>query len=144
VSLVVDASVAFKWFMPAEPLAAEAAALLHYEVILIAPDLLVAEVCNTAWRSVRQGKMAPDHAMRIATVLPGLFNDLADAAALAPRAVAVACELDHPVYDCLYLALAEAQHARLVTADTRLLAKLRGTAWQASTSSLEAYAPPKI
>ena len=38
--------------------------------------------------------------------------------------------LDHPVYDCLYLALAEAEDARLVTADQRLLTRLRGSAWE--------------
>jgi len=49
---------------------------------------------------------------------------------LSARAFALAHELDHPVYDCVYLALAEVEDARLVTADRRLLARLRGSAWQ--------------
>jgi len=36
----------------------------------------------------------------------------------------VARRLDHPVYDCVYLALAEREHATFVTADSRLLRRL--------------------
>lgn len=45
---------------------------------------------------------------------------------LAPRAAALARELDHPVYDCFYLALAEAEGAALITADRRLVESVRG------------------
>ena len=138
-SVVVDASVAFKWFAAGEQHAGAAAALRQQEASLLAPDILVAEVCNTAWRCVRQGWLEPQQATRIAVVLPGLFESLTGAATLAPRAVAIARELDHPVYDCLYLALAEARQTSLVTADARFLAKLSGTAWEASTLSLAGY-----
>jgi predicted nucleic acid-binding protein len=40
----------------------------------------------------------------------------------------IARELDHAIYDCLYLALAEAEEVAMVTADRRLLAAVRGTA----------------
>jgi predicted nucleic acid-binding protein len=36
------------------------------------------------------------------------------------EALALACHLDHPVYDCLYLALARREAAQLLTADQRL------------------------
>jgi predicted nucleic acid-binding protein len=41
-------------------------------------------------------------------------------AGYARRALEVAGRLDHPVYDCLYLALAEAHGAGLATADRAL------------------------
>jgi predicted nucleic acid-binding protein len=141
VSLVVDASVAFKWFVPSEQYASEATALLRHETTLFAPDMLIAEVCNTAWRSARLGRIEPQQATTIAAVLPGLFASLIGAASLAPRAVAIARELDHPVYDCLYLALSEARGVRLVTADGRLLARLRDSPWAATTVALADYAP---
>ena len=141
-SLVVDASVAFKWFVSDEPHAREAGNLLRTESSLLAPDILVAEVSNSAWRAVRLGRIQPQHGIRIATALPDLFESLTGSAPLAPRAVAIARELDHPVYDCLYLSLAEARQTRLVTADARFLAKLIGTAWEASTVSLANYPPP--
>ena len=40
---------------------------------------------------------------------------------LQAEALALACHLDHPVYDCLYLALARREAALLLTADQRLL-----------------------
>jgi predicted nucleic acid-binding protein len=36
-----------------------------------------------------------------------------------------AIELDHPAYDCLYLALAVENDCRFVTADERLVNKIR-------------------
>lgn len=138
-SVVVDASVAFKWFVPDELHAAEAAALLRNEDFLLAPDILIAEVCNTGWRSARLGRIGPEQATQIATVLPSLFASLIGSGVLAPRAVVIARELDHPVYDCLYLSLAEARQTRLVTADARFLGKLSGTAWEANALSLARY-----
>jgi len=140
-TVVVDSSVAFKWFVADEPHAAEAAVLLQNESALLAPDLLVAEVCNSAWRAVRLGRIPSRQADYIATAVPRLFAVLAEAASLAARAVTIAVQLDHPVYDCLYLALAEARQAPLVTADDRLLAKLRGTQWDAAVLALADYRP---
>jgi predicted nucleic acid-binding protein len=139
VSLVVDASVAFKWFVADEPHAAEAAAVLRQEAVLLAPDILIAEVCNAAGRALRQGRIGSDQAAGIAARLPGLFSSLAGAASLAVRAFEIARVIDHPVYDCLYVALAARQQTKLVTADARLLAKMSGTAWQASAVSLDIY-----
>ena len=113
----------------------------YSEDLLLAPDILVAEVCNIAWRSARIGRIEPEQAIRIATAVPGLFGSLTGSGLLARRAVEIARELDHPVYDCLYLSLAEAQQTALVTADDRFLAKLSGTAWEASALSLVQYVP---
>jgi predicted nucleic acid-binding protein len=38
--------------------------------------------------------------------------------------VALAQRLDHPVYDCFYVALAQRERARLLTFDERLVKKL--------------------
>lgn len=138
-SVVVDASVAFKWFVPDEQLAREAGAVLTSDPVLLAPDFLVAEVCNIAWRSVRLGRIPPRQADSIAAVVAGFFSSLTATSLLAPRAIAIARELDHPVYDCLYLALAEAHQTTLVTADTRFLAKLSGSGWKASAVALASY-----
>jgi len=136
VTFVVDASVALKWFFAEEPHAAEAAALLRDGSALIAPDILIAETCNAAWRLVRLRQIERAELGDIATLLPRFFTELVGAAFLAPRAVLIACQLDHPVYDCLYIGLAEARNASFLTADRRLLAKLRGSPWAASAVHL--------
>lgn len=129
-TLVVDASVALKWFLPDEPGASQAITVLRDEANLIAPDFLIAEVCNGAWRSARLGRISHSQLDEIANNLPRFFDALVSATRLARRAVGIAANLDHPVYDCLYLALAEAERARVVTADLRMLTKVRGTSWE--------------
>jgi predicted nucleic acid-binding protein len=44
---------------------------------------------------------------------------------LRVRALALAIELRHPIYDCFYLALAERENAPLVTADEAMIAAAR-------------------
>src|SRR5439155_11177825 len=124
-TLVVDASVAFKWFFVGEANAAEALALAESSEPIIAPEILIAEVCNAVWRSARVGRIDADELPVLAATLPRFFSELTGATALAGRAVMIARQLDHPVFDCFYVALAEARRAPLVTADRRLLAKLR-------------------
>jgi len=75
----------------------------------------------------------------IAANLPRFFDALVSAHRLAPRAIAIAGQLDHLVYDCLYLALAETEQASLVTADIQLLGKVRATAWERWAISLSEY-----
>ena len=138
-TLVVDASVAFKWFFVAEPNAAEALAIANSQELLIAPEILVAEVCNAAWRAARLGRIEATELPDIATAIPQFFSELARVSLLAARAVEIAAQLDHPVYDCFYVALAEASKARLVTADERLLQRLQGSAWDAAAAALADY-----
>jgi predicted nucleic acid-binding protein len=138
-TLIVDASVALKWYLSDEPHAANARAMLDASETLIAPDIVIAEVCNAAWRGVRAGRIDQTQARAIARSLPRLFDALVGSSALADRGVDIASRLDHPVYDCFYLALAEARDIPLITADQRLLRKLRGTPWEARASHLVDY-----
>jgi predicted nucleic acid-binding protein len=141
VSLVVDASVALKWFLLEEPHASQALAVVQGGATLIAPDFLIAEVCNAAWRSARLGRISQAQVDAIAANLPRFFDSLVSASSLARRAVAIAGQLDHPVYNCFYLALAEAEQAALVTADMRFLGKVRATSWERWVVDLSGYHP---
>ncbi|KAA0680434.1 type II toxin-antitoxin system VapC family toxin [Roseomonas genomospecies 6] len=126
---IVDASVAVRWFFP-EPGREEALGILRSASFLAAPDLIVPEVCNVAWKKVRLGQARPDQAMDISRRLRGFFADLAPSPTIAPRAVEIALEIGHPVYDCFYVALAEQRSLPLTTADRRLAARLAGTAYK--------------
>jgi predicted nucleic acid-binding protein len=140
-TLIIDASVALKWFLGDEPHAATARALLETGEPLLAPDLIIAEVCNAAWLGVRADRLSQTQAELIARSLPSLFQILVQGATLAERAVVIAGQLGHPVYDCFYLALAEARGLIFVTADTRLLRKVRNTVWMPRIRSLAGYRP---
>lgn len=118
---VVDASVAAKWVV-AEPGSDAARRVLAAKGPLIAPDLLVAEVGNVLWKKAGRGLVGSDQAREALVWLPELFDRLFDAAALAPRAIEIAIAHAEPLYDCLYVALAESAgpDCRLVTADRGL------------------------
>jgi predicted nucleic acid-binding protein len=119
--LVVDASVLVP-LLVAEPGSAAARAVVAGEPDLTAPELILAETLNMLWKKQRLGQI--DDAARIEAV--GLIGPplltLTPTPPLALRASALARELDHPAYDCLYLALAEREVAALVTDDRRLRA----------------------
>jgi len=59
-----------------------------------------------------------------ARLLQGAEIELVPTRSLLEAAARIAIELDHPAYDCLYLALAMETDCRFVTADERLLRKL--------------------
>jgi predicted nucleic acid-binding protein len=123
---VVDASVAIKWFVE-EALSQEAALLTGLGVPLYAPDLFLAEVANAAWKLAERHEISLEHAQVIvdATTL-GVPTIVASKPYIA-AATALALRLQHPVHDCLYLTCAERLGGRMVTADARLLAAVKGT-----------------
>jgi predicted nucleic acid-binding protein len=119
VTLVVDASVAAKWVLP-EPDSDRAAALRNIEPNLIAPELVIAEIGSAVWKRARLGELTVQDALEAVLTATGIIRTLYPLGDLAARATEMAIALDHPVYDCFYLALAEREGAPIVTADRRL------------------------
>ncbi len=125
-TLVVDASVAAKWFSR-EELHAEALSLLDRSDDLQAPDFIVPEVVNVAWKKCLRGEFPKARAETIAVAVPRFFAVLHPSTDLAVRALEIAIVLEHPVCDCLYLACAEINGGSLVTADKRFFTVLQGS-----------------
>jgi predicted nucleic acid-binding protein len=117
---VVDASVAVKWFVD-EVRSAEARAVLASGQPIIAPDLIIPETCNAAWKKVRRGDISLEQGEAMVRALPLSFDRLAATAPLSERALELARRFDHPAYDCFYVALAESESAVLVTDDDKLI-----------------------
>jgi len=117
--IVVDASMAYPWFTN-DPDPRGAARLLESESILLAPDLMAVEVTSAWWKKVRRGEMDVAGIERAVTHLLALEIVWIAAATLLRPAARLAAELGHPVYDCMYLALAASRSAVLATADERL------------------------
>lgn len=120
--LVVDASIAMKWVVEEE--GTEDALVLRRRAVA-APDLLVPECANILWKKVRLGELSAEEAMIAARLLARSDVELIGTRALLEPATQLAVELDHPAYDCIYVALAEALDTRFVTADDRFARKLR-------------------
>ena len=119
---VVDASIAIKWVVE-EPGTPDALVLLARER-LIAPDLLVAECANILWKKVKRKELSKDEALLAARLLQGADIELMPTRSLLETATLTAVDLDHPAYDCVYLALAIETDCRFVTADDTLMRKL--------------------
>jgi predicted nucleic acid-binding protein len=119
--LVADASLLVP-LLVAEPGSAAARAVVAAEPDLIAPELILAETLNALWRKQRLGQIDDADRLEAIGLIGAPLVTLVPTPPLAMRASALARELDHPVYDCLYLALAEREGVRLVTDDRRLRA----------------------
>jgi len=119
---VIDASIAVKWVID-EPGTPEAL-LLRRKAKLLAPDLLVAECGNILWKKVRRNELLREEALLAAGLLQGAEIEFLPARSFFEAAARISIELDHPAYDCLYLAIAVENECRFVTADERFLRKL--------------------
>ncbi len=135
---IVDASVAVKWVVP-ENLSEEADRLLGSEDPLMAPELLMIEAANALWKKARRRELSAGEAGRALDVLLASSIVVCAAQPLLARALAMAQRLEHPVYDCVYLALAERERATLVTADERLLARVGRRRMRARVVDLRSF-----
>ncbi len=122
-TLVIDASIAIKWVVEED--GTDLALALRQKARLMAPDLIVAECANILWKKVQRKELSNDEALIAARLLPSAEIELVPSRALMESATRLAIKLDHPAYDCLYLALAVENGCRFVTADERLVSKPR-------------------
>ena len=118
---VLDASALLR-LMTAQPEAVKLEERLTAASLVIAPALLLTEVANVLWK-LQRAKALPDGAgpQDLLRTAAELVDHLEPDRSLQAEALALAIRLNHPVYDCLYLALARREAARLVSCDQRLL-----------------------
>ena len=118
-NFLVDASVAAKWIF-SEPNSLNARTLLDRRYTLFAPDLMVLEVANVVWKKrIRSEISSVSVQLEAVRRLMNLVEFLSSTD-LISEAINIAVGLEHPVYDCVYLACAYAINAPLITADHRL------------------------
>lgn len=126
IQVVVDSSVAYKWFYrEGETGLDEADELLHDHregrAVISAPITLPSELCN----ALRHSLMSPERAMETIELIGDARIHLyhTDTRSLL-RATSLAFEHDLTVYDALFLALAEELNCPLVTADRRAFGRI--------------------
>ena len=117
---IFDGCVAIKWLVEEDDSAA-ARRLLELGQPRIGPDLVVAEMVNAIWKHVARNGKPKAEARAACAAAPGFFRTLVPIIQLMPRATDIMIELVHPIYDCIYLALAERESLPLVTVDQRLI-----------------------
>lgn len=122
--VVIDASVAVKWFL-AEDRAAETRRYRDVDAALVAPASVLLEVFHALWKSARGDRISFDAVEEAALILRHSYSVLVPIHELFEPAAALAVKLRFPIYDCLYLALGARESAEIVTADERMFAAAR-------------------
>ena len=122
---VVDASVVVKWLVT-EQFSDEADSLLEDGSTLVAPELVFAEATNALWTLRRRGDISDEDMAEAVDVLKAApLATPFPMSQLTAAAAGLAADIDHPVYDCFYLALAIQTGYPVVTADARFHDKVR-------------------
>jgi predicted nucleic acid-binding protein len=116
--VVVDASVAVKWFVP-EELSTDARRLLISEYELLAPDLLWVELGNALWKKHHRRELDQRTARRLLRDFSRVPIEYHASERWTGVALELAIRHGVTVYDGLYLALAAGNGCRVVTADRR-------------------------
>ncbi|MEM4020956.1 MAG: type II toxin-antitoxin system VapC family toxin [Nitrososphaerota archaeon] len=126
--LVLDASVAVKWFN-VEPLREKALIIrdkyVNGEIELIAPDLLYYEVANALRYNPRFGIEEVKSALKALEDLSIITYDFEGE--LREKAVELAYRFGITIYDAAYVALAVIRDASLYTANKEVVAKAQLT-----------------
>jgi predicted nucleic acid-binding protein len=124
--IVLDASVAVKWFLPEklESLTAEALSLLDRvgknELQVIVPDLFWVEFVSVLSKVIRRGHFPKASADAALASLTQFDFPTVSSLKLLDSAFEIATSFERSVYDCVYVALAVQSHSQLITADERL------------------------
>jgi predicted nucleic acid-binding protein len=119
---VIDASIVIKWVIDED--GTPEALALRGRGRLIAPDLLISECANILWKKKQRNEISWDEAILAAQLLQGAEIELLPTRSLLEDSTRIAISLDHPAYDCLYLALAFEKDCYFVTADASFIRKL--------------------
>ncbi|MGE3245517.1 MAG: type II toxin-antitoxin system VapC family toxin [Beijerinckiaceae bacterium] len=137
-ALVIDASVVAKWYLP-ETDSALADTLLETDNIFHAPDLLRVEIANIFRRNVAAGRVGREAWNSAEAEVLRVVQQWHSDSDLLPDAYGIAVSVDLPIYDCLYLTLADRLRTTFLTADMRLLERIKHTQFAVLASDFKAF-----
>jgi len=126
---VLDSSVALKWVL-AEVDSHKAVRLRNEYVAgsheLLTPDLFPAEIANALASAERQNRIRPGESAIFLNDILSAAPAIYPSTPLLVRAMELAIATKRAVYDCIYLALAEAEGCEFLTADDQFARGLSG------------------
>lgn len=121
---VMDASALVRLFVPDGPLHPAAETAMNRAAsgadVVLAPQLLLAEVANVLLRKHRRGELSVQELRELVQTIEAMPIRLCEHGPLLWPACALAEAHGLSAYDALYLALAEQHGARLITSDEEL------------------------
>lgn len=121
---VIDTSALIRLFVPDGPLHQEVETAFNRAAsgadLVLAPQLLLAEVANVLLRKRRRGELSAQELGELLQAVESLPIRLCEHESLVLPACALAEAHGLTAYDALYLALAERHGAHLITSDVAL------------------------
>lgn len=121
-SIVLDTSVAMKWFFK-EPYEKEALllrdAFREGLCFLFAPDLIYPEFTNTVWKRVNFYNLSPEEGVQIVRTFQRVPLEIVASKDLLEEAFSIAVQHKCTVYDALFLALSNERSCQIITADKK-------------------------
>ena len=92
---------------------------------LLAPDIFPVEIAHALTKAERQNRIKPKASWQAWLYVMGDAPQLIPWSSLMPRAFAISSKMRIGIYDCLYVALAEQEKCKLITADEKLIKTLQ-------------------
>ncbi len=120
---VVDASVGIKWFLP-EVHSEAASRWPSLNASLHVPEFFSLELSSVLSKRIRRNELTPEEGEAMLKELHRLPLHKHANERLVNPAFALTVQTQQSLYDCLYLALAEAIDGQVVTADRKFYASL--------------------
>ncbi|HSR68895.1 MAG TPA: type II toxin-antitoxin system VapC family toxin [Acidobacteriota bacterium] len=122
--IVLDASAAIELIMQ-RPCGGLIARQLRETDAVWVPDLFFSEVANALWKLTAFAGLEEKTGSLLLRLTLALPDHVEDSSELVESAFQLAGQLRRPVYDFLYLRLAETKQATLVTMDHKLASTCR-------------------
>lgn len=120
---VLDCSVALKWFVP-EPLSNQAVDVLHQHqsgtLSLVAPEVVLAEFGHGLRKDIVSRHLPREKGTQVWEDFLSIDLHTVPTRELARRAFILALDHMATFYDALYVALAERENIKVLTADERM------------------------
>ena len=128
-TFVLDCSVAAKWVLPEPDRAPAIGWFERYasgQVLLIAPDLLLAEFASLLAKHARRKQISAEQAPQAFSLMTKCAPRLLETRPRLSRALDLSLQHQLSLWDCVYLALALEHDCPVLTADLRLFRAGRG------------------
>jgi predicted nucleic acid-binding protein len=100
----------------------DALSILNADADLLAPSSILYEIFHALWDAARRRRLPAHRIAELADAVSTPFAALTPIEQLYAPAAAIARSHPLAIYHCAYLALAQREHAELVTADERMFA----------------------
>jgi predicted nucleic acid-binding protein len=126
--LVIDPSIAAKWYVPdADMVKALNLRFGFHQGVheLLAPDTFPADIADVLVKAEQKGNILPKEAIRHVDDLQVVSVRLHPSFPLLARSVDLALSTHVTLHASLYIALAEQENCQLLTADQKLIRKVR-------------------